>query len=213
MYKNMLLSKYDFFFFFQAEDGIRDVAVTGVQTCALPIWEALKGAPKVRIHTFISTSDIHLKHQFRVTREQARERAVEMVTCARGYLEDVESWPMDARRSDVKYLYEVLEAAIEAGATTVNIPDTVGYATPQEFGRLIRGIRENVPNIKQAVISVHCHNDLGMAVSNSLAAVMEGAGQRSEEHTSELQSRLHLVCRLLLEKKKKKNDHNASMRH
>src|SRR5213592_1423934 len=128
-------------------------------------WEALKGAPKVRIHTFISTSDIHLKHQFRLTREQARERAVEMVTRARGYVEDV------------KYLYEVLEAAIEAGATTVNIPDTVGYATPQEFGRLIRGIRENVPNIKQAVISVHCHNDLGMAVPNSLAAVMEGAGQ------------------------------------
>src|SRR5713226_984518 len=140
-------------------------------------WEALKGAPKVRIHTFISTSDIHLKHQFRLTREQARERAVEMVTRARGYVEDVEFSPMDATRSDVKYLYEVLEAAIEAGATTVNIPDTVGYATPQEFGRLIRGIRENVPNIKQAVISVHCHNDLGMAVSNSLAAVMEGAGQ------------------------------------
>src|SRR2546427_2232528 len=101
-------------------------------------WEALKGAPKVRIHTFISTSDIHLKYQFRLTREQARERAVEMVTRARGYVEDVEFSPMDATRSDVKYLYEVLEAAIEAGATTVNIPDTVGYATPQEFGRLIR---------------------------------------------------------------------------
>src|SRR2546427_115359 len=140
-------------------------------------WEALKGAPKVRIHTFISTSDIHLKHQFRLTREQARERAVEMVTRARGYVEDVEFSPMDATRSDVKYLYEVLEAAIEAGATTVNIPDTVGYATPQEFGRLIRGIRENVPNIKQAVISVHCHNDLGMAVTHSLAAVMAGVGQ------------------------------------
>src|SRR5437899_10131760 len=140
-------------------------------------WEALKGAPKVRIHTFISTSDIHLKHQFRLTREQARERAVEMVTRARGYVADVEFSPMDATRSDVKYLYEVLEAAIEAGATTVNIPDTVGYATPQEFGRLIRGIRENVPNVKQAVISVHCHNDLGMAVPNSMAAVMEGAGQ------------------------------------
>src|SRR5437867_9332345 len=140
-------------------------------------WEALKGAPKVRIHTFISTSDIHLKHQFRLTRDQARERAVEMVTRARGYVEDVEFSPMDATRSDVKYLYEVLEAVIAAGATTVNIPDTVGYATPGEFGRLIRGIRENVPNVKQAVISVHCHNDLGMAVANSLVAVLEGAGQ------------------------------------
>src|SRR5947208_7787782 len=140
-------------------------------------WEALKGAPKVRIHTFISTSDIHLKHQFRLTRDQARERAVEMVTHARGYVEDVEFSPMDATRSDVKYLNEVLEAVIAAGATTVNIPDTVGYATPHEFGRLIRGIRENVPNIKQAVISVHCHNDLGVAVANSLAAIVEGAGQ------------------------------------
>ncbi|HZC68442.1 MAG TPA: 2-isopropylmalate synthase [Nitrospirales bacterium] len=140
-------------------------------------WEALKGAPKVRIHTFISTSDIHLKHQFRLTREEALKRAVEMVTRARGYVEDVEFSPMDATRSDVKYLYEVLEAVIAAGATTVNIPDTVGYATPGEFGRLIRGIRENVPNIKQAVISVHCHNDLGMAVANSLAAIVEGAGQ------------------------------------
>ena len=140
-------------------------------------WEALKGAPKVRIHTFISTSDIHLKHQFRLTREQARQRAVEMVTHARGYVEDVEFSPMDATRSDPKYLFEVLEAVIAAGATTVNIPDTVGYAAPQEFGRLIRGIRENVPNIKQAVISVHCHNDLGVAVANSLAAIVEGAGQ------------------------------------
>src|SRR5216117_7169 len=169
-------------------EAVRQVAqeVEGPTICSLArakkedidrAWEALKGAPKVRIHTFLSTSDIHLKHQFRLTREQARERAVEMVTRARGYVEDVEFSPMDATRSDVKYLSEVLEAAIEAGATTVNIPDTVGYATPQEFGRLIRGIRENVPNIKQAVISVHCHNDLGMAVPNSLAAVMEGAGQ------------------------------------
>jgi len=140
-------------------------------------WEALKGAPKVRIHTFISTSDIHLKHQFRLTRDQARQRAVDMVTRARGYVEDVEFSPMDATRSDPKYLHEVLEAVITAGATTVNIPDTVGYATPQEFGRLIRGVRENVPNIRKAVISVHCHNDLGVAVANSLAAIVEGAGQ------------------------------------
>ncbi len=140
-------------------------------------WEALKGAPKARIHTFLSTSDIHLKHQFRMTRDEALKRAVEMVQRAKGYVEDVEFSPMDASRSDPPYLYEVLEAVIEAGAGTVNIPDTVGYATPQEFGQLIRGIRERVRNSNRAVISVHCHNDLGLAVANSLAAVLEGAGQ------------------------------------
>ncbi|HET6466484.1 MAG TPA: 2-isopropylmalate synthase, partial [Nitrospiria bacterium] len=140
-------------------------------------WEALKGAPKVRIHTFISTSDIHLKHQFRLTRDQALKRAVEMVERARGYVEDVEFSPMDATRSEETYLCEVLEAVIAAGARTVNIADTVGYAIPQEFGSLIRRIRERVPNIQEAVISVHCHNDLGLSTANSLAAVSEGASQ------------------------------------
>ena len=140
-------------------------------------WEALKGAPKVRIHTFLSTSDIHLKHQFRMTRDEAKRRAVEMVQRARSYVDDVEFSPMDASRSDPAYLYEVIEAVIAAGAGTINIPDTVGYAVPQEFSKLIRGIREQVPNSSQAVISVHCHNDLGLAVGNSLAAVFEGAGQ------------------------------------
>ena len=140
-------------------------------------WEALKDTPKVRIHTFLSTSDIHLKHQFRMTREQAKQRAVEMVQRARGYVDDVEFSPMDASRSDPSFLYEVIEAVIAAGAGTVNIPDTVGYAVPQEFGALIRGICDKVPNAKQAVISVHCHNDLGVAVANSLAAIMNGAGQ------------------------------------
>lgn len=140
-------------------------------------WEALKGAPKVRIHTFLSTSDIHLKHQFRMTREQAKQRAVEMVQRARGYVDDVEFSPMDASRSDPSFLYEVVEAVIAAGAGTINIPDTVGYAVPQEFGALIKGICDKVPNSKQAVISVHCHNDLGVAVANSLAAIINGAGQ------------------------------------
>ena len=140
-------------------------------------WEALKGTPRPRIHTFISTSDIHLKHQFRLTRDEALRRAVEMVKRARGYVDDVEFSPMDASRSDPSYLYEVLEAVIEVGAGTVNIPDTVGYAIPGEFAALIRGIRKHVSNISQAVISVHCHNDLGLATSNSLAAVLEGAGQ------------------------------------
>ncbi|WP_447974164.1 2-isopropylmalate synthase [Nitrospira sp. Kam-Ns4a] len=169
-------------------EAIRRIAqeVEGPTICSLArarpedidrAWEALKGAPKVRIHTFLSTSDIHLMHQFRMTREEALKRAVEMVQRARSYVTDVEFSPMDATRSDPVFMHEVLEAVIEAGAGTVNIPDTVGYTTPQEFGRLIRGIREKVRNIARAVISVHCHNDLGLAVANSLAAVLEGAGQ------------------------------------
>jgi 2-isopropylmalate synthase len=140
-------------------------------------WEALRDAPKRRIHTFISTSDIHLKHQFKLTREEALKRAVEMVSHARSYVEDVEFSPMDATRSDIAYLHEVVEAVIAAGAGTVNIPDTVGYSTPEEFGALIRGIKNTVRNIDRAVISVHCHNDLGLSVANSLAAIRNGAGQ------------------------------------
>ncbi len=140
-------------------------------------WEALREAERPRIHTFISTSDIHLKHQFRMTREQAMDRAVAMVKRARNCVEDVEFSPMDASRSDPEYLFRVIEAVIDAGAGTVNIPDTVGYAVPDEFGALIRGIVEKVPNAHKAVISVHCHNDLGLAVANSLAAIVNGAGQ------------------------------------
>lgn len=140
-------------------------------------WEALKEAPKRRIHTFHSTSDIHLKHQYRISREEAFKRSVEMVKHARSYVDDVEFSPMDATRTDVSYLHEVIEAVIEAGAKTVNIPDTVGYATPEEFGALIRGIRDKVRNIDKAVISVHCHNDLGLAVANVLAAIRNGAEQ------------------------------------
>ncbi len=140
-------------------------------------WEALKGAPKRRIHTFHSTSDIHLKHQYRISRDEALKRSVEMVTHARSYVEDVEFSPMDATRTDIAYLCEVVEAVIAAGAGTVNIPDTVGYAMPEEFSALIRAIRERVPNIGDAIISVHCHNDLGLAVANALAAIRNGAGQ------------------------------------
>lgn len=140
-------------------------------------WEALKTAHRPRIHTFLSTSDIHLRHQFRMSREQALEQAVAMVKKAKGYLEDVEFSPMDASRSDPEYLYQVIEAVIKAGATTVNIPDTVGYALPDEFGALIRNIREHVPATASIILSVHCHNDLGLAVANSLAAVRNGAGQ------------------------------------
>ncbi len=140
-------------------------------------WEALKGAPKCRIHTFLSSSDIHLKHQFRMTREEALNRAVEMVRHARSYVDDVEYSPMDATRSDISYLCEVVEAVVDAGAGTVNIPDTVGYTTPQEFGEIIRTLCERVRGMEQAIISVHCHNDLGLAVANSMAAIHAGAGQ------------------------------------
>src|SRR5581483_12421782 len=112
-----------------------------------------------------------------MTREEALEHAVAMVKRAKSYTHDVEFSPMDATRSDWTYLYRMLEAVIDAGATTINIPDTVGYITPIEFAHLIQSIRENVSNCHRAVISVHCHNDLGMAVSNSLAAVLAGARQ------------------------------------
>ncbi len=140
-------------------------------------WEALKDAKKRRIHTFHSTSDIHLKHQYRISRDEALKRSVEMVKHARSYVDDVEFSPMDATRTDVAFLHEVVEAVIAAGAGTVNIPDTVGYAMPEEFGALIRGIKDKVRNIEQAVISVHCHNDLGLAVANAIAAIRNGADQ------------------------------------
>jgi len=140
-------------------------------------WKAIKDAPRKRIHTFHSTSDIHLKYQFKVDRETALKRSVEMVTYAKSFLDDVEFSPMDATRTDIGYLCDVVEAVIEAGALTVNIPDTVGYIIPSEFGAMIKEIHTRVRNIDKAVISVHCHNDLGLAASNSLAAVLNGAGQ------------------------------------
>ena len=138
---------------------------------------ALKPAAKARIHTFISTSDIHLEYQLKKTRAEVLAIAEEMVAYAKTFMDDVEFSPMDAVRSDPEYLYQVLERAIAAGAKTINIPDTVGYTTPSEFGALIRGIKENVPNIDQAIISVHGHNDLGLAVANFLEAVKNGARQ------------------------------------
>jgi 2-isopropylmalate synthase len=140
-------------------------------------WDAVKGAARPRIHTFISTSDIHLEHQLHKTREQVHAMAREAVARARSYCDDVEFSPMDATRSDTAFLYSVLEAAIEEGAGVLNIPDTVGYSIPEEFAALIAGIRENVKGIDRVVISVHCHNDLGLAVANSLAAVEAGARQ------------------------------------
>ncbi|MGK7876387.1 MAG: 2-isopropylmalate synthase [Xenococcaceae cyanobacterium] len=139
--------------------------------------EALKPAAKARIHTFIATSDIHLEYKLRKSRQEVLAIAPEMVAYAKSFVDDVEFSPEDAGRSDPEFLYQVLERAIAAGATTVNIPDTVGYTTPSEFGALIRGIKENVPNIDQAIISVHGHNDLGLAVANFLEAIKNGARQ------------------------------------
>ncbi|NEP33512.1 2-isopropylmalate synthase [Moorena sp. SIO3B2] len=138
---------------------------------------ALKPAANARIHTFIATSDIHLEYKLKKTRKEVLEIAPEMVAYAKSFVDDVEFSPEDAGRSDPEYLYQVLERVIDAGATTVNIPDTVGYTTPSEFGGLIRGIKENVPNIDRAIISVHGHNDLGLAVANFLEAVKNGARQ------------------------------------
>jgi 2-isopropylmalate synthase len=140
-------------------------------------WEAVKEAAHPRIHVFLSSSDIHLGYQLKKSRQEVLNTAREMVIRAKSYTDDIEFSPMDASRTEPQYLYQILEAVIDAGANTVNIPDTVGYAIPDEFGKLIEGIVNNVPNIKKAVISVHCHNDLGLAVANSLEAVRRGARQ------------------------------------
>ncbi|MFM7600369.1 MAG: 2-isopropylmalate synthase [Pseudanabaena sp.] len=139
--------------------------------------EAVKPAAKGRIHTFLATSDIHLEYKLRKTRAEVLAIVPEMVAYARSKVADVEFSPEDAGRSDPEFLYQVLEAAIAAGASTVNIPDTVGYLTPSEFGALIKGIKDNVPNIDRAIISVHGHNDLGLAVANFLEAAKNGARQ------------------------------------
>lgn len=139
--------------------------------------EALKPAKRPRIHTFISTSPIHIEHQLKTTPEKVLELVIESVSKARNLCDDVEWSAMDATRSDIDFLCKTIELAIKAGAKTVNIPDTVGYTLPQEFLETIKQIKNRVPNIDKAVISVHCHNDLGLAVANSLAAVQAGARQ------------------------------------
>jgi 2-isopropylmalate synthase len=140
-------------------------------------WEAVKAAARPRIHTFLATSDIHLQHKLRISRRECIERARDAVRLAKSLCEDVEFSPEDATRSDREFLCEVLEAVIEAGATTVNIPDTVGYTVPEECAELIGTLRRCVPGIAHVTISAHCHNDLGLAVANSLAAVSAGVRQ------------------------------------
>ena len=140
-------------------------------------WEALKSAHQPRIHVFLATSAIHREFKLKMSPEQIVERAVNGVRRAVGYCDDVEFSPEDAARTEIDFLCEVVEAAIDAGATTVNIPDTVGYATPAAMGKVIDTLTKRVSNIEKAVISIHCHNDLGLAVANSLAAIENGAGQ------------------------------------
>ncbi len=140
-------------------------------------WEAVREAEHRRIHVFLSSSDIHLVYQLKKSRQEILEMGRSMVARAKKYLDDVEFSPMDASRTEPEYIYQILRAVIDAGATTVNIPDTVGYATPDEFGDLIEGIFKNVPNIERAIVSVHCHNDLGLAVANSLESLKRGTRQ------------------------------------
>lgn len=160
---------------------VTDATICGLARCNEKdvdrAWEALKHALHPRIHVFLATSAIHREFKLKMTPDEIIERAVAGVERAVNYCDDVEFSPEDAARTEPDFLCRVVEAAITAGATTVNIPDTVGYATPAHMGNVIKTLVDRVPNIKDAVISVHCHNDLGLAVANSLAAVENGAGQ------------------------------------
>ncbi len=169
-------------------EAVREIAsnLRGATICGLArcndadidrAWEALKHAPSPRIHVFLATSAIHREFKLRMDKDEIIRRAIAAVKRAAGHCDDVEFSPEDAARTEIDFLCNVVEAAIDAGATTVNIPDTVGYATPAHMGHVIRSLRERVPNIDRAVISMHCHDDLGMAVANSLAGIEAGAGQ------------------------------------
>jgi 2-isopropylmalate synthase len=169
-------------------EAVREVSrnIRGAVICGLArsreadidrAWEALQHAERPRIHVFLATSAIHREHKLRMDKEDIIRHAIAGVKRAKGYCADIEFSPEDASRTEIDFLCQVVEASIDAGATTVNIPDTVGYATPKHFFEVIRTLRNRVPNIDKAVISVHCHNDLGLAVANSLAAVEAGAGQ------------------------------------
>ena len=174
---------------FQEFNTVRQIAreVRGPVICALShakpeaiktAWEAIKKAKRPRLHVFLSTSKIHLKNQLGgMTYREVLNISRKMVALAKSYTEDIEFSPMDSTRTELGFLYEIIEEVIKSGATTVNIPDTVGYAVPEEFGALINSIFKRVPNIHLAMVSIHCHNDLGLAVSNSLAAIRAGARQ------------------------------------
>ncbi|MDQ4004527.1 MAG: 2-isopropylmalate synthase, partial [Actinomycetota bacterium] len=140
-------------------------------------WEAVRWSQNPRIHTFVGTSDLHIEHQMRSNPEEILQRAGEAVRFAKSLCPNVEFSPMDATRTEIGYLTEVVAAAVDAGADVINIADTVGYTTPVEFSAFLQELQERVPGLKERVLSVHCHDDLGLAVANSLAGVQVGAGQ------------------------------------
>ena len=162
-------------------EAIRNVEVTALARTSKDdidkAWQAIKDAANPRIHTFIATSDIHLKHKLKMDRDQVVREAVDAVRYAKGLTDNVEFSTEDGTRSDRDYLCRIFEAVIEAGATTVNLPDTVGYAIPEEYAQIITYVRQHTPNIHKAVMSVHCHNDLGLATANTLAGIKAGARQ------------------------------------
>jgi 2-isopropylmalate synthase len=176
-----IASEGDFESVRQVAKEVRSATIAGLaRATELDIrraWEALQGAAKPRIHTFIATSDIHLQYKLKRSREQVFEQAAKAVRLAKSLCDDVEFSAEDAGRSDLDYLCQVVEVAISEGASTINIPDTVGYCVPDEFGNIFRVLKERVPNIDRARLSSHCHNDLGFAVANSLAALQNGARQ------------------------------------
>jgi len=174
-------SKGDFESVCEVARYIKNSSVCGLARCLTKdidaAAEAVKHAKRPRIHVFLATSKIHLEHKFKKSQDEILNMAVEAVKYARNKIADIEFSPEDASRTEKEFLYRVLEAAIKAGASTVNIPDTVGYSTPQEYGAVIAGICKNVPNINKAIISTHCHDDLGLGVANSLAGISNGARQ------------------------------------
>jgi 2-isopropylmalate synthase len=161
--------------------AIRNLSVCGLARANIKdidaCWDALKGAADPRLHIFISASPVQMKYQLNKTPEQVLDYAVKAVAHAHKYLSNIEFSPMDATRADKEFLYKLIEAVIDKGASVINIPDTVGYSVPAEYGKLIKDLRKNVSNIDKAVISVHCHNDMGLAVANSIEAISNGARQ------------------------------------
>lgn len=174
-------SEEDFLSVKTIAENIKDCQIAGLCRASFKDidrgWEAVKHSESPRIHTFIATSDIHLKHKLKKSREEVLEMISGAVKHAKNYTDNVEFSCEDATRTDIDYLCKAVDIAVKSGATTINIPDTVGYTTPEEFAYIIKTLKEKVPGLDDIILSVHCHNDLGLAVANSLAAISEGARQ------------------------------------
>ena len=187
--------------------AVKEAQVAGLARCSRAdidrAWEALKPARRPRIHTFMSTGPLHMKFKLQMEPEAVHQAIVDNVGHARNLCDDVEFSPEDGSRTERDFLCRVVESAIKAGATTINIPDTVGYAVPEEFAALIAMLFDRVPNIDKATVSVHCHNDLGLAVANSLAAVAEGGGEGEDRKRGVEGKRVDIGRRRNNKKKKK----------